>query len=74
MTGKNFKGIMGLGERISGNLFYPDGVYSMWNRDAPSPVEDGTAPGNNFYGTHPFYMYQASTKIWAGVFTKLAAA
>lgn len=46
----------------------------MWARDVPSPIENGKAPGNNLYGTHPFYAYQVNKDIWAGVFTKLAAA
>jgi alpha-glucosidase (family GH31 glycosyl hydrolase) len=73
-TGADFRGIFGLGERVGGNLFYPDGVYSMWARDVASPVENGKAPGNNLYGTHPFYVYQVNPATWAGVFTKLAAA
>ena len=46
----------------------------MWARDVASPVENGKAPGNNLYGTHPFYAYQVNQDLWAGVFTKLAAA
>lgn len=74
LSGNDYKGIFGLGERVGGNLFYPDGVYSMWARDVASPIENGKAPGNNLYGTHPFYAYQVNADIWAGVFTKLAAA
>lgn len=70
----NFMGIFGLGERISSNIFYEDGVYSMWSRDIPSPEETGHTPGNNIYGTHPFYVYKNDVNQWVGVFTKLAAA
>lgn len=70
----NFKGVMGLAERTSSDLFLPDGVYSLWSRDIPNPIEDGKAPGKNLYGTHPLYMGQASDKTWFGVFTNLAAA
>ena len=31
--GDNFKGVLGLTERVSSNLFLPDGVYSLWSRD-----------------------------------------
>lgn len=46
----------------------------MWNYDIPSPFEDGRLPGNNVYGTHPFFMYKHDDDSWVGVFTKLAAA
>ena len=49
---------MGLGERASTDLFYKDGVYSMWNRDIPLTNDDGKPPGKNEYGTHPFFMYK----------------
>lgn len=28
-----YKGIMGLAEQVSSNLFLPDGVFSLWSRD-----------------------------------------
>lgn len=65
---------MGLSEQFSNNLFLPDGVYSLWSRDQPDPVQDGKAPGKNMYGTHPFYMARAHDESWFGVFTNLAAA
>lgn len=74
VTLKTSPGIMGLFERVSSDLFLPDGVYSLWSRDIPDPVETGKPPGNNLYGTHPFYMAQASDNTWFGVFTNLAAA
>lgn len=66
-------GILGLSERVSQDLFLEDGVYSLWSRDTADPVETGKAPGNNMYGTHPFYMGKA-TSGWFGVFANNAAA
>jgi hypothetical protein len=54
--GEKFKGIIGLSDRVSNSLFLETGVYSLWSRDAADPVETGQAPGNNMYGTHPFFM------------------
>lgn len=54
-TGK----IFGLGERV-GDFFLSEGVYTIWNRDEPSPVEDGKRPGNNIYGSHPIYFTQTN--------------
>jgi hypothetical protein len=51
-----FQGVMGLTEQVSKNLFLPTGVYSLWSRDIPDPVETGTPPGSNMYGTHPMLM------------------
>lgn len=69
------KGIMGLAERTVSDLFLPDGVYSLWSRDIPNPEETGKAPGNNLYGTHPFYMGKSKGATeWFGVYTNLAAA
>jgi len=31
--GDSYQGVMGLGERGQNSLFYPDGIYSMWNYD-----------------------------------------
>ena len=53
-----FTGVFGLGERAMESFFYADGVYSMWNKDTATPIETGELPGNNIYGTHPFYMYK----------------
>lgn len=70
--GDQFKGIFGLGERAQiDDLFYPDGIYSMWNRDVPMPFEDGKPPGTNLYGTHPFYMFKNDNKSWVGVFSNV---
>ena len=37
----SFKGVMGLAERTSNEVFLGDGVYSLWTRDEPNPVERG---------------------------------
>lgn len=74
-AGDTFKGIFGLGEKANHDFFYKDGVYSLWTKDIPNPIEDGKLPGKNMYGVHPFYMYQGQgTESWVGVFQKLAAA
>jgi alpha-glucosidase (family GH31 glycosyl hydrolase) len=73
-TDDKFTGIFGLGERVNKDFFFKDGVYSMWARDQPNTDETGKSPGNNMYGTHPFYMYKHKTNTWIGVLTKLAHA
>lgn len=55
---ENFKGIFGLGERASFDFYYKDGVYSMWSKDIPTPIETGDLPAANMYGTHPYFMYK----------------
>jgi alpha-glucosidase (family GH31 glycosyl hydrolase) len=52
--------IFGLGERV-GDLLLSEGVYTIWTRDEPSPVENGRRPGNNIYGAHPVYFTQLKT-------------
>lgn len=74
VTKKGSKGILGLFERVSSDLFLPDGVFSLWSFDTANPVETGKPPGNNLYGTHPYYMGQASDDTWFGVYSNLAAA
>ena len=68
------KGVMGLFERVSSDLFLRDGVYSLWSLDTANPVETAKPPGNNLYGTHPIYMGMAPDDTWFGVYTNLAAA
>ena len=34
---ENFKGIMGLGEQATTDLFLPDGIYTLWSKDASNP-------------------------------------
>lgn len=70
----DFKGVLGLGQHTSPDLFLADGVHTMWARDINNPVDDGKAPGKNNYATHPFYMAKATDKTWFGVFTNLANA
>jgi Galactose mutarotase-like len=69
-----FRGVMGLGERSSASLFYPDGIYSMWATDEPTKAENGVPPGRQAYGVHPFFMYQHTDEHWVGVFFKQAQA
>ncbi len=59
--------IFGLGERV-GPFYYEDGIYSMWARDQPNPLETGKLPGNNVYGTQPFYMTRCADEAFIGVF------
>jgi len=59
--------IFGLGERV-GEFFLREGVYTMWNRDATSPIEDGLRPGNNIYGTHPVYFARVARNDFFGVY------
>lgn len=54
----DFTGIFGLGERASEDFFYKDGVYSMWSKDIPTPIETSHLPASNMYGTHPYFMYR----------------
>ena len=53
------KGLWGLGDHYSEDIFIPDGVYSQWNRDFPDPPLTGQFPSENTYGTHPFFMFKA---------------
>jgi hypothetical protein len=69
-----FQGVMGLTEQVSMNLLLPTGVYSLWSRDIPDPVETGTPPGSNMYGTHPMLMGQDNSGKWFSVFANLAGA
>lgn len=63
-----------MAERTSNDLFLGDGVYSLWTRDEPNPIERGELPASNNYGVHPFYMTQANDSSWFGVYTNLAHA
>jgi hypothetical protein len=71
---KDELGIIGLGEHVGNSLHLEKGVYSMWSRDVPDPVQTGSLPAANLYGTHPFYMGQDIAKNWFGVFTRLPSA
>jgi alpha-glucosidase (family GH31 glycosyl hydrolase) len=72
------KGLIGLFEQISDNLFLKDGIYSLWSRDQPDPMQTGTLPSSNMYGTHPLLMSQGkinnAKSAWNVVFYNLAAA
>lgn len=41
LSGDNFTGIFGLGERASKDFFYKDGVYTLWSKDSAATVENG---------------------------------
>ena len=73
-TPENYKGVIGLSEQVASDLFLPDGVFSLWSRDQPDPVQTGKFPSSNMYGTHPVYFAKAQPQTWYGVFTNLAAA
>ena len=63
----NSNHIFGLGERL-GKFDIPDGTYSLFNRDYSSE-ETGTPPGNNMYGSHPFYIAHLHNPVeFAGFF------
>ena len=56
--------LMGMGER-AGTFYYDkseSGTYTRFTRGAPSPIDNGKAPGKNYYGVQPFYAYQSDTK------------
>jgi hypothetical protein len=63
---------MGLGERASKDMFLKTGVYPVWNADIDNPTDDGTLPGKQTYGTHPFYMFKHAKNSWVGVYHNLA--
>ena len=73
-SGDNFRGVFGLGERANMDFFYKTGVYSMWSKDIPTPIETGDLPASNMYGTHPYFMYKHRNSSWVGVLYKLAQA
>jgi len=37
--GENFRGVFGLGERATTDFFFKSGVYSMWAKDNPTPID-----------------------------------
>ena len=74
VDGTNFKGILGLTDSITGDLFLKDGVYTLWNKNSNSPLRDGALPGKNMYGSSPFYMAKASDMTWFGVYHNTIAA
>jgi alpha-glucosidase (family GH31 glycosyl hydrolase) len=46
----------GIGERVTPTFRLTPGIYTTFAKDATSPVDYGRFPGNNMYGTHPFYL------------------
>ena len=48
----NSKPLLGIGEK-AGNLLYTNedgGVHTRYTYDQSNPIDDGKAPGKNFYG------------------------
>lgn len=74
VDGQNFKGITGLSDQISGDLWLKDGTYTLWNKNSNSPESDGLLPGKNMYGSNPFYMAKADDGSWFGVYQNMVAA
>lgn len=62
-----YTGVFGIGERADLDFFYPDGVYTLWARDEPNPLEDGKAPGKNIYSSHPIYVGRSPAGQFFGV-------
>jgi alpha-glucosidase (family GH31 glycosyl hydrolase) len=60
--------VLGLGER-NAPFILPSGTYTIWNRDQPSPFDNGQGIGN-MYGSHPFYMIveQKTNTAFGGFF------
>lgn len=52
----HFKGVLGIFEQVASDLWLKDGIYGLWARDQPDPVQTGKNPSSNMYGTHPFLM------------------
>jgi Galactose mutarotase-like len=72
--GDKFRGIFGLGERANFDFFIKDGVYSLWSKDIPTPIDKGKFPAANMYGVHPYFMYKHKAGSWVGILYNLAAA
>ena len=49
-------------------------MYTLWNRAASSPVQDGELPGKNMYASSPFYMAKTTDASWFGVYHNIVAA
>lgn len=79
-------GIMGLGDRIistekddnfANNLFLQDGIYSLWNRDVPDPIEKMKEKGasSNLEGSHPFFLFRTNgDELFYGLYSNVANA
>lgn len=50
------RNIYGLGERVQPSFKLSSGIYTIFNKDQSSPIDDGTTGGMNMYGSHPFYL------------------
>jgi alpha-glucosidase (family GH31 glycosyl hydrolase) len=53
---RNYKAnIFGLGERVT-DFKIKNGVYTIWAKGVPDPIDDGTPPAKQTYGNYPFYL------------------
>ena len=61
--------VLGLGERVC-PFVIPQGVYTLWARDRPSPYDDGVSEVGNMYSSQPFYMIidQEDGSAFGGLF------
>lgn len=70
-----FKGLMGLSQQTTSDLFLDSGMYSLWARDPVDPQETVRNPDQNGYSTHPFVMARGlGQQDWFGMFANNAAA
>jgi hypothetical protein len=72
--GIGFKGMMGLSQQTTSDLFLDDGMYSLWSRDPVDPQETVRNPDQNAYSTHPYIMGKDKGNGWFGMFANNAAA
>ena len=66
-TAVNAAEFYGIGERITSFKLKP-GTYTIAGRDQLTPIDDGTIPGKNTYGNHPFYMFKLPDNSYGGLF------
>lgn len=62
------RSVYGLGERVSPSFKLAPGIYTIFNKDQSSPIDDGTTGGKNMYGSHPFYLSTDSNHTAIGGF------
>lgn len=78
-------GLMGLGDRMissdadrnfANSLYLRDGVYSLWNRDVPDPLDQAPDKGgSNLQGTHPFFLFRTNAdERFYGLYSNVANA
>jgi len=64
--------LFGLGERVTPDFFLCHNrqtcSYTLWGKDVPCPIDDGSGGCKGSYGQQPFYMMQyPQNKLFAGV-------